>query len=150
MNGRSLTDEDVKSVVALDRTLNITPWTESMFLEELRLDSYGRVLVNDSATIVGYLVARLLWDEWHLLTIGVAVGYQRMGLAKELMRGLMTHGQRTISRAVLLEVRVSNLPAIKLYTSFGFVTVGVRKNYYLGPHESEDALVMERQIFLDD
>ena len=38
-----------------------------------------------------------------------------------------------------LEVRVSNAGAQALYTSFGFVPVGVRKKYY---ENVEDAIVM--------
>jgi len=138
--------EDVSAVAALDGNLNPTPWTEGMFLEELRLGSFCRLLIDDAGTIVGYLVARLLWDEWHLLIMGVAVRCQGQGLAQRLMRELVDHAQKNTSRSVLLEVRVSNHAANKLYSGFGFVTVGIRKKYYLGPHGPEDALVMVRQI----
>lgn len=39
-----------------------------------------------------------------------------------------------------LEVRESNLPAIRLYESLGFVTEGIRKNFYRNPNEN--ALIM--------
>jgi hypothetical protein len=41
--------------------------------------------------------------------------------------------------ALTLEVRVSNVGAQALYHRFGFVPVGVRKNYY---ENVEDAIVM--------
>ena len=46
-----------------------------------------------------------------------------------------------------LEVREGNTAARALYESFGFVTEGVRRNYYTQP--SEDALIMWRRIRRD-
>ena len=46
--------------------------------------------------------------------------------------------------SMTLEVRLSNIAAIKLYEKFGFVSVGKRPNYYMMP--SEDALIMWKKI----
>jgi len=43
----------------------------------------------------------------------------------------------------VLEVRQSNVPAIRLYEHFGFVEYFVRKGYYEG---KEDALLMEKAL----
>jgi ribosomal-protein-alanine N-acetyltransferase len=40
-------------------------------------------------------------------------------------------------------VRVSNQAAIDLYRSFGFISSGVRPNYY--SNDREDALIMWRE-----
>ena len=40
---------------------------------------------------------------------------------------------------ISLEVRKSNIPAIKLYEKFGFEKVGTRKDFYRKPQE--DALI---------
>ena len=45
--------------------------------------------------------------------------------------------------AVYLEVRTDNEPAINLYTSLGFVTVGLRKRYYQA--SGADAYTMRRE-----
>ncbi|MEF9438046.1 MAG: GNAT family N-acetyltransferase [Candidatus Mariimomonas ferrooxydans] len=42
---------------------------------------------------------------------------------------------------ILLEVRESNTPAIKLYEKSGFKTIGKRAGYYHKPNE--DAVIME-------
>jgi ribosomal-protein-alanine N-acetyltransferase len=44
----------------------------------------------------------------------------------------------------ILEVRRSNLPAIRLYERLGFEPAGVRKGYY--QDTGEDALVYTRQV----
>ncbi|MBF8274203.1 MAG: rimI [Magnetococcales bacterium] len=137
---------DVPEIAALERMVNPHPWTETMFLEELRLGSLCRVLTKDSGTITAYLVARLLWDEWHLLAVAVAPANRGLGLARTLVQELIVHATQTAARAVMLEVRASNLPAANLYASLGFVPTGVRKNYYAGSYKAEDAIVMERRI----
>lgn len=39
-------------------------------------------------------------------------------------------------KKIWLEVRESNLNAIKLYSNIGFIQNGIRKNYYLQPFEN--------------
>ncbi|MCD7873034.1 MAG: hypothetical protein LUG21_07050 [Clostridiales bacterium] len=45
---------------------------------------------------------------------------------------------------VFLDVRESNIPAIKLYESLGFYDTGVRKNYYSSP--TENAVLMKKEL----
>ena len=52
---------------------------------------------------------------------------------------LASNGVETIN----LEVRVSNVPAIRLYKKYGFKECGVRPGYYLD--NGEDALIMKRE-----
>ena len=44
---------------------------------------------------------------------------------------------------VLLEVRVSNAPAMRLYLKRGYVGCGVRPRYYA---DGEDALIMQKRL----
>ena len=47
------------------------------------------------------------------------------------------------SHSLMLEVRVSNTPAQKLYESLGFSQVGRRPKYYVNPRE--DALILRKE-----
>ena len=58
------------------------------------------------------------------------------------MRELVTWCQKHDFAFLTLEVRESNAPAIALYSRFGFVRVGERKNYYSDP--AENALLMTK------
>ena len=51
------------------------------------------------------------------------------------------NGKTIPIRKVVLEVRRSNVDALKLYETLGFSRVGVRKDYYRT--EKEDAILME-------
>jgi ribosomal-protein-alanine N-acetyltransferase len=47
------------------------------------------------------------------------------------------------AREATLEVRLSNMPARRLYERFGFSVAGVRRAYYTNP--VEDAIVLWRE-----
>jgi ribosomal protein S18 acetylase RimI-like enzyme len=59
---------------------------------------------------------------------------------------LLERSRQAGMEAVFLEVRPSNLHAIALYQSVGFVTVGLRKGYYQAEGGREDALVLKLEL----
>ncbi len=56
------------------------------------------------------------------------------------MRKLLTEARRDGATSVILEVRESNRPAVRLYESIGFRLEGRRNKYYRDP--TEDALLL--------
>ena len=62
------------------------------------------------------------------------------GIGTQMLVKLMEEGVSMGVEAFTLEVRKSNDAAIHLYENLGFVTEGVRKNFYEEP--TEDALIM--------
>ena len=67
---------------------------------------------------------------------------RRKGIAGELLKRLLEAGRACGITEFTLEVRAGNAPAIALYSSLGFETVGKRPGYYLRP--PEDALIMTK------
>ncbi|MEO5371082.1 MAG: ribosomal protein S18-alanine N-acetyltransferase [Magnetococcus sp. DMHC-1] len=143
IQSRAMTPDDLQAVAACAADLMPHPWSLAMLTEELQFGSLGRVLVADAGQVVGYLLLRPLLDEWHLMTIGVSHSCQRSGLGRRLLTEAIQHATTHHGRVLLLEVRVSNLPACRLYESMGFRTLHRRRNYYPAPPVAEDALVME-------
>jgi ribosomal-protein-alanine N-acetyltransferase len=79
-------------------------------------------------------------DEGHITNLAVRPGFRRRGFARQLLQDLIDYARKNHIGSLTLEVRVSNLPAIRLYESFGFRVEGRRKNYYAD--NNEDALIM--------
>ena len=77
--------------------------------------------------------------EYEIHTIGVDPAYQGQGIGTRLVSELL---ERASDSVVFLEVRTDNVPAIKLYESFGFVNVGLRRRYYRA--SGADAYTMRR------
>ena len=94
----------------------------------------GEVLVAREA---GSLAAALAWhqvacDEREILYIETVPSSRRRGVAKALLKGLLSGSKGT----VYLEVRESNQAALALYRQCGFEPVGRRVAYYNDPVET--------------
>ena len=142
MNLRPMLRADVPPVANLEAAMAPTPWSAGQFDEDLALGSHCRVLEATSGAVAGYCVARLLVDEWHLLTLGVAPACRRQGGARRLLQDLMQRATQEGAVAILLEVRASNRPARTLYQDMGFDFLYTRKGYYRVGTGTEDAILL--------
>ncbi|MHB8137607.1 MAG: ribosomal protein S18-alanine N-acetyltransferase [Smithellaceae bacterium] len=139
-----MTKDDLPEILAIETESFPTPWTEGMFLDELKT-THAQCLVikidtEQNTLIAAYIIFWFVADEVHLHNLAVKSEYRRLGLAYNmvmLMKDIAA--QAGISRHTL-EVRESNTEAINLYRKCGFVVKGKRSGYYTDTHE--DALVM--------
>lgn len=89
---------------------------------------------------VAFSLAWSVADELQLLDMASHPEHRRKGHGRALLSELLRYAQREHKRLLLLEVRQSNEPAIRLYESMGFETTSVRRGYY--SDTGEDALEM--------
>jgi ribosomal-protein-alanine N-acetyltransferase len=94
---------------------------------------------DSDAPPIAFSLAWAVADELHLIHIATHPDERRKGAARALMRTLIGHAVERRSRLVLLEVRRTNRPAIRLYRSLGFSAMGLRRRYYA---DGEDAIEM--------
>jgi ribosomal-protein-alanine N-acetyltransferase len=140
---RPMTEEDLPSVLAIESASFSTPWSRSMFLNELKANPYSNLFTaceGPGGIVVGYVCFWVLLDELYLLNLAVLPAIRRRGLGKELTRFALRFGWEKGARKATLEVRAGNRPAIRLYEKMGFKAAGIRPGYYHEPRE--DALVM--------
>ena len=120
------------------------PWPAVAFVRELAAAHNNYVAARVDGTLVGYAgVSRLGRTppfEFEIHTVGVDPAYQRHGIGRGMMSRLLDFAGP--DSAVYLEVRTDNEPAISLYRSLGFVSVGLRKRYYRP--SGADAFTMRR------
>ena len=137
---RSMVPDDLDEVMAIESASFRHPWSSRFFLEELQAPCARSILVQVGSQIVGYVLFWLLPEEVDIHNIAVHSEFRRRGLGQALLQQVVEQARRRDSSRVTLEVRVSNIPAQKLYESVGFVTKGLRKGYY--SDDGEDALIM--------
>jgi len=94
--------------------------------------------------IIGFITARIAADEMEILNLAVTSDKRRLGAASALLQAAMAWGIANEARRAFLEVRASNLVAIRFYSKAGFNQVGRRANYYTSP--PEDALQLAAEI----
>ena len=139
-----LTKDDAARCAELEEMLfdGDDPWPEAAFLRAVGAPHMRYVSARVDDHLVGYAgIARLGRTapfEHEIHTIGVDPAYQGHGIGRAMMTELLEHADGV----VYLEVRTDNAPAIALYESLGFVTVGLRKRYYRA--SGADAFTMQR------
>jgi ribosomal-protein-alanine acetyltransferase len=136
-----MTLDDVAAVQAIERASFTTPWPDDAYRSELRsnrLATYVVARVGDE--IVGFGGLWIMVDEAHITTFAVHPDRRRQGIGERLLLALLDVALARGAREATLEVRLSNLPARRLYEKYGFRPVGVRPRYY--SDDGEDALIM--------
>lgn len=117
------------------------PWTVEMLKAQLRDERHEFIVAEDGeGKVLGYVGMMYVIDEGYISNVAVSEKYRRQGIADALIDMLYERASALGLSFMTLEVRKSNLPAIRLYEKHGFAVVGSRKNYYDLP--KEDALLM--------
>jgi ribosomal-protein-alanine N-acetyltransferase len=140
---RRLNYADLPQVIAVERRAFPTPWSLAMFVLELSKPSGICLAAVRDGALVGYLVCSRYDTVWHLMNVAVDDRLLRQGIATTLIDRLFELADDP-GEQYTLEVRTSNVPAIRLYGKFGFRPAGRRRGYY---HDNrEDALIMWRTV----
>ncbi|WP_116918097.1 ribosomal protein S18-alanine N-acetyltransferase [Tamilnaduibacter salinus] len=138
---RSLSDQDLPAMVAIERASYRRPWAESIFRDCFRPD-YQLWGVESDGRLRGYAVVACLFDEAHLLNLCLHPDDRRRGIGRCLLRHAIKAAFDAGMARMILEVRRSNIGAQHLYESEGFLRIGERPGYYPDVPEREDAVVL--------
>lgn len=134
----------VSQIAELEKLCFNDPWSENSIASELnnRL-SLWLVAVEDDC-VVGYVGSQTVLGETDMMNIATHPDYRKRGIGTGLIMELINELQKRDSHSLMLEVRVSNAPAISVYQKLGFTEVGCRRNYYRNPRE--DALILRKEF----
>jgi ribosomal-protein-alanine N-acetyltransferase len=141
---------DIDPVLELERGLfPEDAWSRGMFWSELAHargpGATRRYLVAEEAgRIVGYAGLASAGDTADVQTIAVARDQWGTGLGSRMLTELLKAATAFECAEVLLECRVDNVRAQKLYERFGFEPIGFRRGYY--QPGNVDALVMRLAV----
>ncbi|HHW28148.1 MAG TPA: ribosomal protein S18-alanine N-acetyltransferase [Syntrophomonadaceae bacterium] len=135
---------DIEEIMLIEQCSFPAPWSAKAFLNELQNKFARYFVLLKEGKVVGYAGMWLFARESHITTIAVHPNYRNQDYGRMLMNFLIDYSRQEDVDTMILEVRTSNIPAIKLYSSLGFKKIGIRKNYYLETHE--DAIVMLRKL----
>ena len=114
-------------------------WSAAMVWNELA-QRHFYLVACDGGIVVGYAGLAVVGpDEAWVQNIAVRRDVQRRGIGRLLLEALL---EQAGHRKVLLEVAVDNEAAQRLYATYDFEPVGVRRGYY--QPSNTDALVMMR------
>ena len=142
---RPMTENDVATVVAVERASYQFPWSEGIFRDCLRVGYICRV-VTLADVVIGYGVMSVGAGEAHVLNLCVGAAHRCQGIGRRLLSYLIERGTAAGMSEAFLEVRPSNTTAIRLYQAMGFEQVGMRRGYYQAVGGREDAAVLKLSL----
>ena len=143
MTYRSWKFEDILKISELEKECFSDPWTYRMFVEGFSSKLFYGVCAVEDGEIVGYACETVLFENAEVDNIAVAESCRRRGVGKKLLKKLETEAKERGARVILLEVRVSNAPAMTMYLKEGFKGIYVRPRYY---PDAQDAVVMQKEL----
>lgn len=166
----SMKTQDIPVVGRIERESHLEPWSESAFARELTLPHSSVVIARmipspalpacrfhggrrrfgagagngPTDVVVGYLCSWLVAGELQVHNITVATRFRSRGIGRRLLHQVLRDASSRKAELAVLEVRKSNLPALRLYERTGFVVVGERRDYYT--IQPEPAILMEKKL----
>lgn len=142
---RKASEKDVPAIYDIGRLCFSDAWRRETVHHDLMENEHSFYLVaEEDGKITGYGCFWFIAGEGQLVNIGVRPESRRQGIGRMLLQKGIEEARMRDMQTMFLEVRVSNLSAQKMYETFGFKNLGLRKNVYDMP--IEDGYVMERAL----
>lgn len=141
--------ERAAQIASLHKDLFDPPWDERAILALLDHPAATALVavVGGPKTPVGFVLGQLAADEAEILSIGVAKNWQRKGIGRRLVDGLVRAVTRAEGKSIHLEVADDNAAALALYRRTGFAEAGRRAGYYQRKDGAKaDALRLELRL----
>lgn len=137
---RRMIPEDVPFISKLEEKTFSMPWSADSFLEMISKADARYYVAERDGQLLGGCGVLLIAGEGNITNVVIAPEARNQGIGTAMLRHLMQEGDREGLTAYTLEVRVSNVAAIHVYEKLGFVSAGIRPNFYEKP--TEDALIL--------
>ena len=137
---REMKEEDVPFISRLEEKTFSMPWSAASFLQMIRNKDSRYYVAEEDGKLLGGCGLLLIAGEGNITNVVVVPEARRRGVATGMLTHLLAAGDCEGLTAYTLEVRVSNQAAIGLYEKLGFVSEGIRPNFYEKP--TEDAMIM--------
>lgn len=137
------TPEDFKEIADLEKECFVHPWSENAIKEGFE-NNTRYLCFKQFQKILGYVGVDTVLDEGYITNVAVRKFARRMGIGEKLLNALFDFAKENGLSFLTLEVRKSNLAAIKLYEKCGYKKVGERPGFYTDP--KEDAILLTKEV----
>ena len=139
---KEINEKDVDLCYELDSD-TISLWSKKQWSNEFKKEGtkiFGLLIKN---LVIGICVFQVVLDEAQINYFVVNQKFRKKGFGSYLMCYLIKKCKKLNLKKLVLEVSQNNLTAERFYSSFGFSTVGIRKNYY---KDGSHALLKEKNL----
>ncbi len=144
-----ISHQDISSIHDIETLTGLSFWGAESYKIMLANEDFifarlARTTKDGKNLDIGFVIARFIRNEAEIMKIAVHPKFQKLGVGGELLELVISESKDRNCRFCYLEVRQSNVSAMKFYSDHKFEVFGHRKNYYSNP--IEDACVMRRYV----
>lgn len=138
---------DVAAVAKIEKSVQSHPWTLKQF--EDAVTAYQSTVIEQQGQVLGFCILQPVLDEANLLLMAIDPAQQGQGLGYQLLEASVAMLKNNPVQ-IFLEVRETNIAAIKLYEKSGFHQIDLRKNYYPGSNGTREHAIIMVKACTDD
>lgn len=142
MDFRRAIPADATGIAALEEKIFSDAWSYRDVQDLICTEGGMCFTATENGEVIAYVIGRLIAPEGEIYRVAVAPHKRQRGIGYRLLDYAVKTSKGQGLERLFLEVRSRNIPAIRLYTAYGFKEIGVRKRYYKDPED--DAIVMLR------
>ncbi len=131
----------IEQMAEIERSAFAEAWSRTAYEQDICSNPnarYTAVVCGDE--LIAYANYWLIAEVGNINNVAVAAKRRGQGFGKLIMTALIRDCRQAGGKAMTLEVRESNLPAISLYQNSGFISHGIRPHYY--EDNGENAVIM--------
>lgn len=139
---REATVSDLDAILTIEEKSFTEPWSRDSFISAFSSEYMTIFAADRDRTTVGFGCLALLPPECEIPNIAVHPNERGKGTGEAIFTAMLRFAADFGAEVAFLEVRESNIPARSLYEKSGFVSIGIRKNYYAKP--TENAVIMQK------
>ena len=103
-------------------------WTYDVLQDDYNDSKY--IVIKQNEDIYGFAGFRTVFEEMEIMNIVTKKDKRNQGFASNMLSSILRYAYMHEMEKINLEVNENNLPAIKLYKTYGFQVVGKRNGYY--------------------
>jgi [ribosomal protein S18]-alanine N-acetyltransferase len=152
----NLDDFQLNQLIEIQRVCKLAGWSMEDYRIESDRDNSLFLIAKNKNVIIGFILIRLSditetgniidnqYKEADLLNFGVTEEFQGQGIGNVLFKKAQAILYGLNVNLVWLEVRESNIEAIKFYKKRSFTSFQIRKNFYTQP--TENAVLMKLEL----
>ena len=152
-NIRQFQTDDLDKVMRINQVCLPENYSPDFFIDLHDRFPETFIVAEEDGKIVGYIMCRIETNffnlagsgkKGHVISVAVLPEHQHKGIGDALLQEALKNMQAIYhAKECYLEVRVSNMPAIKLYRKLGFYIKRTLHDYY---SDNESAYMMTKKF----
>ena len=139
--------QDFEEVLSIENECFLEPYSRADLKYEFEENPVNKIIVAEKdGKVIGFIDYLITFNSATIMQIAVAKQYRNLGIATHLLSEMEKSFPKEVDElveSVTLEVRVSNKPAVNLYTKNGYKIVVVKSHYY---KDGENAIYMIKRL----